>query len=189
MDQHPWQSLSLLYACNTGVFLFLSGIIAGYVQNKIRYGNIGRRLQTHPILRLSIPAERLRRLSTYVENHAGSLIGNICLGFFLGMAGFIGEIFGIRFDIRHITISAGNTSLAVYGLGIRNINPWYLATVFGGVLGIGFLNFLVSFSLAFIVAARSRGVRLREYPEFLGILWRYFKSNPLDFVRPRRRAV
>jgi len=189
MDQHPWQSLSLLYACNTGVFLFLSGIIAGYVQNKIRYGHIGRRLQTHPILRLSLPAERLSRLATYVENHAGSLIGNICLGFFLGMAGFIGEIFGIRFDIRHITISAGNTSLAVYGLGFRNLNPWYLATVFGGVLGIGFLNFLVSFSLAFIVAARSRGVRLREYPEFLGILWRYFKSNPLDFVRPRRRAV
>jgi site-specific recombinase len=189
MDQHPWQSLSLLYACNTGVFLFLSGIIAGYVQNKIRYGHIGRRLQTHPILRLSLPAERLSRLATYVENHAGSLIGNICLGFFLGMAGFIGEIFGIRFDIRHITISAGNTSLAVYGLGFRNLNPWYLATVFGGVLGIGFLNFLVSFSLAFIVAARSRGVRLREYPEFLGILWRYFKSNPLDFVRPRRRPV
>jgi site-specific recombinase len=187
MDQHPWQSLSLLYACNTGVFLFLSGIIAGYVQNKIRYGHIGRRLETHPILRLSIPAERLRRLSAYVEDHAGSLIGNVCLGFFLGMAGFIGEIFGIRFDIRHITISAGNTSLAVYGLGFHNLNPWYLATVFGGVLGIGFLNFLVSFSLAFIVAARSRGVRLREYPEFLGILWRYFKSNPLDFVRPRRR--
>ncbi len=188
-DQHPWQSLSLLYACNTGVFLFLSGIIAGYVQNKIRYGHIGRRLQTHPILRLSIPQERLRRISMYVESHAGTLIGNICLGFFLGMAGFIGEIFGIRFDIRHITISAGNTSLAVYGLGFRNVNPWYLATVFGGVLGIGFLNFLVSFSLAFIVAVRSRGVRLREYPEFLGILWRYFRSNPLDFVRPRRRLV
>ncbi len=161
MDQHPWQSLSLLYACNTGVFLFLSGIIAGYVQNKIKYGHIAQRLQTHPILRLSMPAERLRRLSVYVESHAGSLIGNICLGFFLGMAGFIGEIFGIRFDIRHITISAGNMSLAVYGLGFRHLNPWYLATVFGGVLGIGLLNFLVSFSLAFIVAVRSRGVRLR----------------------------
>ena len=186
-DQHPWQSLSLLYACNTGVFLFLSGIIAGYVQNKIQYSNVSQRLQTHPILRLSLPAERLRRLADYVEHHAGSLIGNICLGFFLGMAGFLGEIFGTKFDIRHITISAGNTSLAVYGLGIRNINPWYLATVVGGVLGIGFLNFLVSFSLAFIVAARSRGVRVREYPGFLGILWRYFRSNPLDFIRPRRR--
>ncbi len=186
-DQHPWQSLSLLYACNTGVFLFLSGIIAGYVQNKIQFGNIGRRLERHPILRASIPAERLRRMAGYIEHHAGSLIGNICLGFFLGMAGFFGEIFGIHFDIRHITISAGNTSLAVYGYGFKNLNPWYLATVVGGVLGIGFLNFLVSFSLAFVVAARSRGVRVREYPEFLGILWRYFRSSPLDFIRPRRR--
>jgi len=187
-DQHPWQSLSLIYACNTGVFLFLSGIIAGYVQNKIQYSNVSQRLQTHPILRLSRSPERLRKMADYIEHHAGSLIGNISLGFFLGMAGFFGEIFGSRFDIRHITISAGNTSLAVYGLGFKNVNPWYLATVIGGVLGIGFLNFLVSFSLAFIVAARSRGVRIREYPEFLGILWRYFRSNPLDFIRPRRRS-
>lgn len=186
-DQHPWHSLSLLYACNTGFFLFLSGIIAGYVQNKIQYSQISRRLQTHPLLRLSVRPEGLRRLADYIEQHAGSLIGNISLGFFLGMAGFIGEIFGIRFDIRHITISAGNTSLAVYGLGLSHIAPWYLVTVLAGVLGIGFFNFLVSFSLAFIVAARSRGVRIREYPEFLGILWRYFRSNPLDFIRPRRR--
>ncbi|MBS1661480.1 MAG: hypothetical protein JST68_10565 [Bacteroidetes bacterium] len=188
-DQHPWQSLSLLYACNTGVFLFLSGIIAGYVQNKIQYGNISKRLQTHPILRVSLPAERLRRLADYIEHHAGSLIGNICLGFFLGMAGFWGEIFGIHFDIRHITISAGNTALAVYGLGFKHVDPWYLVTVIAGVFGIGFFNFLVSFSLAFIVAARSRGLRVRDYPGFIGILWRYFKSNPLDFVRPRRRLV
>ena len=187
-DQHPWESLSLLYACNTGVFLFLSGIIAGYVQNKIQYGQVSRRLQTHPLLRLSMRPERLRRLSDYVEKHAGSLIGNISLGFMLGMAGFIGEIFGSRFDIRHITISAGNVSLAVYGLGFAHVRTWYLVTVLLGVLGIGFLNFLVSFSLAFIVAVRSRGVRIREYPEFLGILWRYFRSSPLDFIRPRRRT-
>ena len=186
-DQHPWQSLSLLYACNTGFFLFLSGIIAGYVQNKIQYSHISERLQTHPILRLSMPADRLRRLADYVEKHAGALVGNISLGFFLGMAGFIGEIFGIHFDIRHITISAGNTAIAVYGLGFDHVRPWYLVQVILGVLGIGLLNFLVSFSLAFIVAVKSRGVRIREYPEFIGILWRYFRSNPLDFLRPRRR--
>jgi site-specific recombinase len=105
------------------------------------------------------------------------------------MAGFIGEIFGTRFDIRHITISAGNVSFAVYGLGLRNIPSGFLAEVLIGVVGIGFLNFLVSFSLAFIVAARSRGVRIREYPEFLGILGRYFIRNPLDFVRPPKRRV
>jgi site-specific recombinase len=122
-----------------------------------------------------------------VENHAGSIIGNIALGFFLGMSGFIGEIFGIHFDVRHITIAAGNTAIAVYGLGFEHINHWYLLTVLGGVLGIGFLNFLVSFSLAFFVALRSRGTRLKEYPEFLGILWRYFRNSPLDFIRPRKR--
>ena len=188
-DQHPWQSLSLLYACNTGFFLFLSGIIAGYVQNKIQYGHISQRLQTHPVLRMSIPRERLKKLADYVEKHAGALVGNIALGFFLGMAGFVGEIFGIHFDIRHITISAGNTALAMYGLGFSHVNPWYLATVIGGVLGIGILNFIVSFSLAFAVALKSRGVRLRDYPGFLGILGRYFISNPLDFIRPRRRLA
>jgi site-specific recombinase len=188
-DQHPWQSLSLLYACNAGFFLFLSGIIAGYVQNKIQYGRIADRLQTHPVLRISMSRERLKRLAAYVEKHAGSLVGNVSLGFFLGMAGFVGEIFGIHFDVRHITISSGNTALAVYGLGLNHINPWYLATVIGGVLGIGFFNFIISFSLAFVVAVKSRGVRLRDYPGFLGILGRYFISNPLDFIRPRRRLA
>ena len=94
----------------------------------------------------------------------------------------------MRLDIRHITISAGNVAIAVYGLGIQNLNPYYLLTIFLGVLGIGFFNFLVSFSMAFIVAAKSRGVRLKNYPEFIGILWRYFRKKPLDFIRPRNQV-
>jgi site-specific recombinase len=187
-DQHPWHSLSLLYACNAGFFLFLSGIIAGYVQNKIQYSHISERLQTHPLLRFSLPLPRLQRISRYLENHAGALIGNLALGFMLGMSGLIIKIFGIPFDIRHITISAGNVSIAVYGLGLRNIPPGYLLTVILGVLGIGFFNFVVSFSLAFIVAVKSRGVHIKKYPEFLGILLRYFLRRPLDFIRPRRQA-
>ncbi len=188
-DQHPWKSLSLLYACFTGVFLFLSGIIAGYTQNKIQYARIGERLQVHPLLRISFSQQKLVSLSNFIEKNAGSIVGNISLGFFLGMAGIFGKIFGLPFDIRHITIAAGNCGIAVYDLGIQNIPPLYLLTVFLGVLGIGFLNFLVSFSLAFAVAVKSRGIHLREYPEFIRILWKYFKGNPLDFVRPRRRLL
>ncbi len=188
-SQHPWQSLSLLYACNTGFFLFASGIIAGYVQNKIHYGQIARRLDTHPLLRLSLPAERLHQLALYIEKHSGSIIGSVSLGFMLGMAGVIPHIFGIPFDIRHITISAANVSIAVYGLGLGQVNPIYLLVVFLGVIGIGLLNFLVSFSLAFIVAVKSRGVHLRDYPEFLGILGRYFIRKPLDFIRPPKQPL
>ena len=186
-SQHPWHSLSLLYACNTGVFLFLSGIIAGYVQNKILYGRIAERLKNHPWWRAGASAEKKLRRVKFIEKNAGAIIGNISLGFMLGMSSIVSKIIGIPFDIRHITISAGNVSIAIYGLGIRNIPVAYLITIFLGVLAIGFLNFLVSFSLAFIVAVRSRGVQLKEYPEFLGILSRYFMKKPLDFVRPRRQ--
>jgi len=186
-SQHPWHSLSLLYACNTGVFLFLSGIIAGYVQNKIRYGKIGARLMNHPWWRHGASREKRQHRVKFIEKNAGMMIGNISLGFMLGMSSIVSTILGIPFDIRHITISAGNVSIAVYGLGIQNIPTGYLIVIFLGVLGIGFLNFLVSFSLAFIVAIKSRGVQLRDYPEFLGILGRYFLKKPMDFLRPRRQ--
>ncbi len=185
-SQHPWHSLSLFYACNTGVFLFLSGIIAGYVQNKILYGRIGERLLDHPWWKVdSSPEKRIRRIN-FIEKNAGSIIGNISLGFMLGMSSIVSKFLGFPFDIRHITISAGNVAIAIYGLGFRNIPVTYLVIVFLGVLAIGLLNFLVSFSLAFIVAVRSRGVELKDYPEFLGILTRYFIKKPLDFIRPRR---
>jgi site-specific recombinase len=186
-SQHPWHSLSLLYACFTGVFLFLSGIIAGYVQNKILYGRIGDRMKNHPVWRLGISKEKRNRRVRFIENNAGAIIGNISLGFMLGMSSIVSKILGFPFDIRHITISAGNVSIALYGLGIRNLPLGYLVIIFLGVLAIGFLNFLISFSLAFIVAVRSRGVKLNAYPEFLGILGRYFLKKPLDFIRPRRQ--
>ena len=184
-SQHPFHSLSLLYACNTGVFLFLSGIIAGYVQNKIRYGRIGERIKNHPWWRAEISPEKKERFVQFIEKNAGAMIGNISLGFMLGMSSIVEKILGISFDIRHITISAGNVAIAIYGLGIRNLPVTYLLIILCGVVAIGFLNFLVSFSMAFIVAVKSRGVELRDYPEFLGILGRYFIKKPLDFIRPR----
>ena len=186
-DQHPFESWSLLYACNTGFFLFLSGIIAGYVQNKIQYGRIGDRLMLHPALLHSISEKRRKRWARFIENYAGAIAGNIALGFFLGMAGFLGKIFGIPFDIRHITIAAGNSSIGMYGLGIENIDSVFLATVLVGVFSIGFLNFLVSFAFAFFVAVKSRGIHLRKYPEFFSVLWKYFRNNPKDFFLPRKK--
>ncbi|RFM28057.1 site-specific recombinase [Deminuibacter soli] len=185
-DQHPWQSFALLYACNTGVFLFLSGLIAGFVQNKIQYGRVAERLRQHPVLKEKMQPRRLQQLAHYVETHAGGIAGNIALGLFLGMSTVVVKIFGIPFDIRHITISAGNTAIGVYGIGFHNMRWQYLCEVLAGVAGIGFLNFLVSFSLAFIVAVKSRGILLRDYPEFLRILFRYWRKYPLDFIRPRR---
>ncbi|MBL7747554.1 MAG: site-specific recombinase [Chitinophagaceae bacterium] len=188
-DQHPWHSLALLYACFTGFFLFLSGIIAGYWQNKIQYGQIKERLKKHPALKLSMSAKRLDRLANWVEKNFGSLMGNISLGFFLGFAGILGKILGLPFDIRHITISAGNAAIGVYGLGIENIPPYFLLAVFGGVLCIGFLNFLISFSLAFLMAVKSRGIHLSQYPRLFRTIANYFLNHPREFVLPPKKTT
>jgi len=182
-SQHPFHSLSLLYACFTGVFLFLSGIISGYVDNHLIYGQLSERLRQHPVLSHTMTPRRLNRMVDFLNTYSGALTGSVALGFFLGMSAAVGKIFGIPFDIRHITISAGNIAIGYFGL--EQPLPWtYLLTVFLGVLAIGFLNFFVSFSLAFFVAVRSRGIRLREYPELIGYIWRYFRRYPGDFILP-----
>ena len=189
MDQHPWRSLALLYACFTGFFLFASGIIAGYWQNKIQYGCIKERLKKHPALKISMSPRRLDKLANYTEKNFGALIGNIALGFFLGFAGIMGKILGIPFDIRHITISAGNTAIGIYGMGIDNIPPYFLLAVVFGVLGIGLLNFLVSFSLAFLVAVKSRGIRFAQYPKLLRTVMNYFWKHPRQYILPSKKMA
>jgi site-specific recombinase len=182
-DQQIFNSLSLLYACFTGFFLFASGLVAGFVENYVVYGKIGERLRNSDGMLARMREKRKNRLVSYVENNLGALAGNIALGFFLGMAGFFGKIFGIPFDIRHITISAANVTIGFFGIGHQL--PWKeLAYTLFSVGCIGFLNFAVSFGLSFYMAVKSRGIHLRDYPEFLSLLWRYFKRHPGDFFRP-----
>ncbi len=188
-DQQPFHSLAWLYACFTGFFLFASGLIAGFVENYLVYSKIGERLRHSTSFKYGFSDRRRYKIIHYIENNMGALIGNIALGFFLGMAGFLGKTFGLPFDIRHITISAANTAIGFFGLG-HNISSRELFYTIFGVMGIGFLNFAVSFGLAFIVAVKSRGIRLKEYPDFVGILWRYFKKYPRDFFKaPQSRTA
>lgn len=185
-NQHPFQSLALLYACFTGFFLFLSGLIAGWVENYVVYAQLPQRIQLHPTLRHYLGEKQLRWLVNTVEKKLGSIAGSVSLGFFLGMAAFVGKTFGVPFDIRHITISAGNTAIGYYGLE-EAISYRYLGTILLGVGLIGFLNFFVSFGFAFYVAVKSRGIKLKDYPEFLGILWRYIRKRPMDFIIPTKK--
>lgn len=183
-DQHPWYSLSLLYAANAGVFLFVTGLLAGYVGNKMKYEKVAERIQQHPVLNLTMSKKRLARLGHYIEHHGGALAGNIAFGFLMGMGGVVTQIFGIKFDVRHVTIAAANASMGVYGLGWSRLPIKYILSLCLGIFGIGFVNFAVSFSLAFMVALRSRGLRIKDFPELFRIVWHYFRKHPLRFLFP-----
>ncbi len=184
-NQNPLRTPSLLYACFTGVFLFLSGIISGYFDNLAAYGNIPERLRRHPWLRRTVSPARLDGIASYAGKHLGGIMGNLCLGFFLGMAGFVGQTLGVSFDIRHITISTANFAIGLQGLDF-DVPTADLVWTTAGVLLIGFLNFLVSFALAFMTAMASRRVRFGQYRRLMLYLARLAVRYPLDFVRPPR---
>jgi site-specific recombinase len=179
-DVHPFTTPTLLYASITGVMLFVSGIISGYYDNKVIYSNIPARLRQHKLLKKLLSKRGLIRFSSYIEHNLGSLVGNTVLGFFLGMAGFIGFIFGIPFDIRHITIASANYAVAVVSL-FPHLSYQYALACLAGVVGIGLFNFLVSFSMALFVAIRSRRVKFREFRKLIRYTLSYFVKHPRDF--------
>jgi len=182
-DQNPLTSGAWFYACITGVCLFTSGIITGYVDNKVIYGNIGARIKEHPGLRKFIKPHKLARMGDYIQQNLGGIIGNISLGFMLGYAKLIGEFFGLPFDIRHITISTAYFAFGVEGLD-NQLSAWEWIWTSIGVIGIGFFNFLVSFSLAFYVALRSRSISLSRLPFVGRLIIKYLLRYPKDFIYP-----
>lgn len=186
-SQHPLKSLALFYACITGVFLFLSGIISGYVDNKVVFGNIPARINAHPYLNKVFSKYRLNALSGFVRKHLGAIVGNIFLGFALGYAPFIGELFGLPFDIRHITISTAYLGFGIVGTEFSWPLMEYLLVAVG-VIGIGALNFTVSFGLAFMTAMSSRNIPLKNVKYYFRTVRKHFFKFPLDFIYPPKKA-
>jgi len=182
-SNYPFTSLSLMYAGVAGCFLFLSGIISGYVDTRVIFDKVPQRIREHPRLMKWFSTATLHRLADYADHNTGALVGNFMLGFFLGTASFIGFILGLPYDIRHITIASGNYIISAFEL-FQDLSAQTLIIGLLGVLGIGFVNFLVSFLLAFYVGVKSRKVSLRDYRFFSVILWRYVKKHPTDFIFP-----
>ncbi len=185
-DQNPIKSLCLLYACFTGFFLFISGLISGYFDNFVLYSKMPQRLQEHHFLKRIFSKKKLEKISGYFNKNMGAIMGNVSLGFFLGMASFVGYIFGLPFDIRHITISTGYYAIGLYTLFPDLALSDVILTGIGVIL-IGLLNFLVSFSLSFMVALSSRKIQFKKYRSLGIYLFSLFKKYPKDFFFPPKK--
>ena len=180
-DQHPWHSPALIFAAVTGIFIFLSGLVAGYVENHVVYGAVGVRLQQHPVFQQTLSRKKLNAIVRLVTSNSGMIAGSISLGLFFGFASTLGSILGFPFDIRQVTLSAADATIGFFGVG-THLAPSYILTIIAGIILIGIINFFVSFFLAFYVAVKSRGIVLRDYPQFIRILGRYFMKHPGAFV-------
>jgi site-specific recombinase len=147
------------------------------------YKHIPQRVLDHPLLAKILPLTWRKKLAHYLEHNMGGIAGNFFLGVFLGSIGTIGFLIGLPIDIRHITFAAGNFGLAVVGLE-HNLSLMQIAMTSIGIVGIGIMNFVVSFGLALYVALRARNVHFYQTRELLIAIGKKFVKSPLDFIRP-----
>ncbi|MFN7419817.1 MAG: site-specific recombinase [Flavobacterium sp.] len=184
-DLSPIDSLAVFHAAIAGFFLFLSGIISGSISNKNKYNKIAYRIQEHPVLKQTLGTAKTTRLAQWIADFWPGVASNGWFGIFLGSTASLGIFFGLALDIRHITFAAGNFALALYGADFHVAVPMVLWAVIGiGV--IGFVNFIVSFSLSLGLALRSRNIPLGELRLLVWATWNYFKRRPIAFFVPVR---
>ncbi len=181
----PLRSASLLYAAIAGVWLFMSGLVTGYVDNVIAYSDAGNRIAHLPrLVRIAGP-ERAERMGKLIHGKAGGVAGNVFFGFALGMTWSFGNNFGLPLDIRHIAFSSANLGYALTVLDWQ-VDLLTMVRCSLGVALIGLVNLAVSFTLALWVALRSRNVEPHRAVKLLRPLWRSLLEHPARFFIPEK---
>lgn len=178
----------VLFAAFTGVLLFVSSIIAGWVENWYVFHNLDSAMQHNPRFTAVLGRERAARWADFMRRNISGLAANISLGFMLGLVPAFMAFFGIGLDVRHVTLSAGQVAAAAVALGwdvFRESEFWW---AIAGVLVIGPLNLGVSFYLAFRLALQAQSVSEVNRQLIRSAIKRRIRAAPLSFLLPPRHA-
>jgi site-specific recombinase len=177
---HPFLSGSLFYAAVAGVCLFLSGLVAGYVDNFSTFNRIPERLKALGWARRVFGERRLAAFAGYIEANLGAVSSNFLFGVMLGACWGIGMLLGLPFDIRHIAFSSAYMGYALSAYGFAPPLGAFLWAV-SGVLLIGLINLGVSFSLALVVAMRARNVTFLQGRQLVRGIFSRMLRHPREF--------
>lgn len=191
--RHVLSSVSLLgptalFAAFTGVLLFASSIIAGWVENAFVLHQLGSALRYHPRLRRWIGVRSANRWGHYLQRNISGLAANISLGLLLGLVPVMASFFGLNLDVRHVTLTAGQMAAAVFTLGLPALHTPAFGWALAGLMVIGPLNLGVSFYLAFRVALTSQSVSLANRGRIRQAIAQRLRSQPLSFLKPPSAA-
>jgi site-specific recombinase len=182
LDALSW---AIPHAAIAGFYLFLSGLITGYFDNRAAYADIGRRLGRLRWLQALAGPERAGRIGSYIESRLGGIMGNFLFGCMLGSTGVIGTILGLPLDIRHIAFASANLGYAL--IGFEFALPWQ-AIVWAafGIAAIGLTNLLVSFALALRTAMGARRIHFDHWSPVMRAIGRRLRQQPRSFLLPPR---
>jgi site-specific recombinase len=188
---HVLHSLTLLgptafHAAFTGVLLFASSLIAGWAENWFVFHRLDSAIAWNPRFVAALGAARAQRWSRWWRQNISGLAANVSLGLLLGMVPAVAGFFALPLDVRHVTLGTGQLAAAAGALGsavLRQPEFWWCL---GGIAVTGVLNLVVSFALAFAVALRSRGIKLRERARIRSAILQRLRHAPLSFLLPPR---
>ncbi len=185
---NPWHSGTIFFAALTGVILWMSSIVAGWLENWAVYRRLPEAIAGHRLGRY-VGRGTMQWLSRVFTRNIAGVGGNSSLGFFLGMTPVMGKFFGLPLDVRHVTLSTGSLTLAVCSLGGAALDNPDLFSAMVGIAIIGSLNFGVSFVFALAVALRAREVDLSDRFRLLVSVAVTFFRSPLQFFFPQRATT
>jgi site-specific recombinase len=182
-DLNPLHSLALFHAAIAGVWLFLTGLVSGYFDNRAAYAQLNLRIAQLPWLRACIGQRGATATGEYIANNAGGLGGNLFFGLMLGLTPLFGAMLALPLDIRHIAFSSANLGYALVALDFHIPFSALFFSVWGLAL-VGLVNLGVSFVLALWVAMRSRKISMHMLAPVLPRLWHRIRQQPKSFLFP-----
>jgi site-specific recombinase len=188
--EHVLQALTLqgptaLFAAFTGVLLFASSLIAGWVENWFVYHRLESALTHHLGLMHRLGAARTARWAAWWRHNISGVAANVSLGLMLGLLPPLLAFMGLPLEARHVTLSTGQLAAAVGTLGwgvLLSSGFWWCVA---GIVATGALNLGVSFWLALQLALRARGIAATDQRSLRQAVWQKFRARPLAFVLPR----
>jgi site-specific recombinase len=180
---YPLRSAALPHATIAGVWLFASGILAGYFDNAAVYHHLPERIAEAPWIRRLLGARLAARLGRFMGHGLGALAGNTAFGLLLGYTAFFGVILGLPIDIRHVSFSSANLAIGLHALDF-DVSARSLAAMVLGLGLVGVVNLVVSFSLSLVLAFHSRQATFGDAGALTLCVARRFARRPVDFLFP-----
>jgi len=180
---------TLFYAAFTGVLLFASSVIAGWVENWFVWHRLDSAIAWNPRIVARLGAARAQRWAVWWRANISGLASNISLGMMLGLVPVVAHFFGLPLDVRHVSLSTGQLGAALGADGMAALSTPLFWWCMAAIALTGALNVSVSFFFAFRLALRSRGVRLADRSRIYRAIGRRLRTRPLSFLWPPRAAA
>ena len=186
LAEHHALGPTAIFAVATGGLLFASSMVAGWMENWFVFHRLDSVIAYHPRATRRLGAERAQRWGRYWRDHISGWAGNISLGLMLGLVPPVLGFFAIPFEVRHVTLVAGQVAVGAHQLGAGVLQQPAFWWAVAGIAITGPLNLAASFYLAFRLALTANNITGVDRRRIYAAMARRLLRQPFSFVLPLR---